>query len=56
VDLGEVDRPFAEVSFFEAADRSRNWLWHDFFDLDVEHLDEALEQHRDVLRRHKRYG
>ncbi len=53
---GEVDKPFAEVSFFESADRSRNWPWFDFLGLDVRHLDEAFEQHRDTLRRHKRYG
>jgi hypothetical protein len=53
---GEVDRPFAEVSFFEAADRSRNWPWYDFLDLDGEHLEEVLQQHWDVLRRLNRYG
>jgi hypothetical protein len=48
------DIPFAEVAFRQAAGRDTAWPWEEF--LGTTDLDRVLADHREVLKRYKRWG
>lgn len=47
----EREVPLAELAFREAAERNRDWPWAEF--LDGENLDQALIDHREVLKHYR---
>lgn len=47
------DTPHVELAFRQAAERSRDWPWKDF--LEVDNLDETLISHREVLKHYRRF-
>jgi hypothetical protein len=49
------DVPLAESSFRKAAARSEDWPWADYLGGTTSSVDEVLIDHREVLKRHRRF-